>query len=71
MAQTLRASAHGFTFGDRVAALWTSVKAAHARRKVYRQTYAELAGLSDKELADLGLHRSGIRRIALEHAYGL
>lgn len=41
-----------------------------ARRKVYRQTLAELRSLSDRELGDLGMHRSMLTRIALEAAYG-
>lgn len=70
MATTLRAPAQTITFGDRVSALVASAKAAYARRQVYRQTVNELVGLSDRELADLGLHRSHIRSIAREHAYG-
>lgn len=41
------------------------------RRRIYRQTVAELAALSDHELADLGIHRSHIRRIADETARNL
>lgn len=43
---------------------------AYARRKVYTNTVRELSGLSGRELSDLGLSRSGIRRAALEAAYG-
>jgi len=43
---------------------------AAAQRKIYRATVAELSELSNRELADLGLHRSMIKRIALEAAYG-
>ena len=38
------------------------------RRRVYKQTVAELSGLSGRELADLGIGRSQIRAIALEAA---
>ncbi|MGA9434657.1 MAG: DUF1127 domain-containing protein [Roseobacter sp.] len=41
-----------------------------ARRKVYRATYHELSMLTDRDLADLGIPRSNIRRLALEAAYG-
>ncbi|ASM72763.1 MULTISPECIES: DUF1127 domain-containing protein [Roseobacteraceae] len=41
-----------------------------AKRAVYRKTFNELASLGDRDLADLGLHRSHIRRIATEAAYG-
>ncbi|ETD84088.1 DUF1127 domain-containing protein [Rhodobacter capsulatus] len=48
----------------------TSIREALARRKVYRQTLAELRSLSNRELNDLGMHRSMLTRIALEAAYG-
>ena len=38
------------------------------RRKVYRTTFNELQNLSNRELSDLGIGRSEIRRIALEAA---
>jgi uncharacterized protein YjiS (DUF1127 family) len=41
-----------------------------ARRRVYRQTYTELSALSTRELADLGITRSMISRLAYEAAYG-
>jgi len=37
---------------------------------VYRATYNALRELSDRELADLSLSRSMIKRVALEAAYG-
>ena len=53
-------------FGQFVASLREGL----ARRKVYRQTLAELRSLSERELSDLGMHRSMLTRIALEAAYG-
>lgn len=41
-----------------------------AARKVYRQTYAELSTLSQRELDDLGIARANIDEIAREAAYG-
>ncbi len=41
-----------------------------AIRRSYRTTLAELQTLSNRELADLGLHRSELRRIAWESAQG-
>ena len=35
----------------------------------YRNCVSELAALSDRELRDLGLHRSMIRSLAYEQAY--
>ncbi len=45
-------------------ALRTSI----ARRRVYNRTVAELAPLSERDLADIGIGRSDIRRIAMEEA---
>ena len=38
--------------------------------RLFRRTKAELAGLSDRELADLGLNRSMITSVAHEAVYG-
>jgi uncharacterized protein YjiS (DUF1127 family) len=40
------------------------------RRRVARTTYTELSSLSDRELADLGLIRCDLRRVAREAARG-
>ncbi|MBZ4022269.1 hypothetical protein CKO11_07340 [Rhodobacter sp. TJ_12] len=53
-----------------MAQIVATVREALARRKVYRQTLAELRSLSERELSDLGMHRSMLTRIALEAAYG-
>lgn len=42
-----------------------------ARAAVYRQTIRELNALTARDLADLGIHRSMISRIAHEAAYGV
>lgn len=52
------------------ATLVATVREGLARRKVYRQTLSELKSLSERELNDLGIHRSMLTRIALEAAYG-
>lgn len=36
----------------------------------YRSTVAALADLNDAQLADMGVHRSEIKRIAIEAVYG-
>lgn len=56
-------------FYGAVARFADAARTRHARRRVYRMTYAELAGLSNRNLADLGLVRSEIPRIAREAAY--
>ena len=64
-------------YADRARSGWQSrwtaamidLRARMARHRLYRQTRHELAVLSDRELADLGLHRSEIGRIAWQAAY--
>ncbi len=55
----------------RIAATFKSVAARIATYRVYRKTVSELSELSTRELDDLGLSRSMIKRTALEAAYGL
>lgn len=50
--------------------LLAGLRDALARRKVYRDTLRELKSLSNRELADLGIHRAMITRVATEAAYG-
>lgn len=38
--------------------------------RLYRATIAELSALSERELSDLGIHRSMIRSIARQAIYG-
>lgn len=40
-----------------------------ARYRTYRRTVDELESLNDRELSDLGIHRSMIRGIAYRAAY--
>ena len=35
----------------------------------YRKTYRELASLSDRDLADIGINRGMIEQIAFDHTY--
>lgn len=46
-----------------------AMKQALARRKVYHATFSELSALTDRDLKDLGICRSTIKRIAMEAAY--
>lgn len=55
---------------DRVAAFFTALRDSRQRYRMYRQTVNELSALSDRDLHDLGLHRSSIDGVALEAAYG-
>lgn len=60
----------GASFGDYFRAMVQVTREALERRAVYRATLTELNELSGRELADLGIHRSAIKSIALEAAYG-
>ncbi|MEM8578487.1 MAG: DUF1127 domain-containing protein [Pseudomonadota bacterium] len=52
-----------------VARIATAARTRHARRRVYRATFAELAGLNNRELADVGLTRGDIKRVSREAAW--
>ena len=56
--------------GDRLRAAMQQFREARARRALYRQTVNELAVLSDRDLADLGIARTEIHDLARVHAYG-
>lgn len=62
------ASANGVF--DRVTVALKSLRDAYERRRTFKRTLAELNSLSRRELADLGIERSMITRVALEAAYG-
>ncbi|WP_420005764.1 DUF1127 domain-containing protein [Arenibacterium sp. LLYu02] len=53
-----------------LAQMTQSIRAKYAQYRLYRETLSELNALSGRELADLGLNRSMLKRIALEAAYG-
>lgn len=44
------------------------LRRAQERRKVYKDTFHELSQLTDRDLADLGIPRSNIGRLAREAA---
>ena len=51
-----------------LAEYFQTAAARHAARRVYRTTFYELNALSNRELADLGMHRSELKRVAWEAA---
>lgn len=51
---------------ERTGALVQRLRKAWNDHATYRRTVNELSALSDRELADLGLHRSNIRQTALD-----
>ncbi len=69
MAHVLSTSAiNGLTLSGRFRHLLDRLRELRARRKRYGDTMAELSALSDRGLADLGIARCDISRIAREHA---
>lgn len=50
----------------RVEKMVEDYRANAVKRRAFKQTYRELNALSSRELADLGINRSMIKRIALE-----
>lgn len=65
--------AHALTFDAGLArptGLLAGLRRTLAARMLVRRTRAELAVLSDRDLADLGIHRGDIGRIAREAVYG-
>lgn len=53
-----------------LAAFFAGWREAMLRDRVYRQTVKELSRLSDRELADIGIHRSMISQVAYDGAHG-
>ena len=56
--------------GQRVVGHWPELGERLALYRQYRATLDELMTLSDRELADIGMHRSNLREIAKAHVYG-
>lgn len=50
--------------------LFASLRDRWDRYMTYRRTYAQLSRLSSRDLADLGISRNMISRMAREAAYG-
>jgi uncharacterized protein YjiS (DUF1127 family) len=59
---------HGPSLRDRLANLRDALAHRAAKRKAYRQTFDELSRVSDRDLADMGIHRSMIPAIAQQAA---
>lgn len=58
----------GITLADRWANVLANVADAYSKRKKYRTTLYELSDLTNRELADIGINRSMIQRLAMEAA---
>ncbi|WP_224815330.1 DUF1127 domain-containing protein [Hasllibacter sp. MH4015] len=58
------------SFGTRITEMGAHAVEAYRNWRVYRNTLNELSDMSAREMADLGINPTMIRRIALEAAYG-
>lgn len=56
-------------FAARISAALDTIRTRFERRRVYKRTLTELQSLSSRELADLGLNRSSLNRVAYQAAY--
>ena len=63
-----RVSGNGLA--ERIGAIVKSFRLAAQRRAVYHQTVRELSGLTNRELADLGIARLNIEEVAHAAAFG-
>lgn len=70
MATMNTTAAADFGLIARVRSLAEAMAEARGRRRVYDETRRELGGLSNRDLADLGIDRVMIAQIAHEAAYG-
>lgn len=65
-----RSTAARLGLADRIASLVKMAQDSRRRNAVYRQTVYELNQLTERELNDLGIHRSMIATVAREAANG-
>lgn len=70
MAQTITNIQPDFGFTKRVQAFVAAYREARLEQQKYNQTFRELDGLSDRELADIGIRRGDIADIARRHVFG-
>jgi uncharacterized protein YjiS (DUF1127 family) len=69
-ATAARADAGLLTGPERTLGTWTAIKNAWSRHRAYRATIAELGGLTDRLLADIGTNRGDLERAARRGVYG-
>ena len=58
-------AAHPSVFAQ-ISAFFEGAATRYKQHRLYRATFDELSALSNRELADLGLNRSDLRRVSLE-----
>jgi uncharacterized protein YjiS (DUF1127 family) len=65
------ARADGLAGPERTLGIWTAgLREAWRRHRAYRATIAELDGLTDRLLADIGTNRADLERAARRGVYG-
>ncbi|WP_370401872.1 DUF1127 domain-containing protein [Sulfitobacter sp. JB4-11] len=64
MAYLNQTSAPHSSFMTRVSSVLSTMVARYRQNRMYRETYNGLNALTDRELADLGLHRSQLANTA-------
>lgn len=64
------ASIHHAEFGQARPGLFARLNGAISDYRLYRRTLAELEGLSNRELRDLGISRFAVRQVAYDAVYG-
>ena len=69
MAATQHITLNTTSLGARIAAFVESKREDYAKWRLFRKSLGELRSLSNRDLADLGLHRSELKRVALEAVY--
>ncbi|UWQ90086.1 DUF1127 domain-containing protein [Aliisedimentitalea scapharcae] len=69
MAMTSEISTRRGTLTSNPLAFVDTLVARFSRYAMFRRTMNELSALSDRELSDLGLSRSQLRRVAHQAAY--
>lgn len=67
--QTLTFGVAGSGISDRISGWIAAARENLHCRKVYHETLRELSALSTRDLRDLGLNQSELKRIAHEAAY--
>ena len=66
--QTTATSGQRAGFGEWIRRMLEIQRVQRRRRAIYHRTVRELAGLTDRELRDLGLWRGNLRGVAWEAA---
>ena len=67
MAQAITNIETDFGFARRVQAFIATYREARLEQQKFNETFRELNGLSDRELADIGIRRGDIEDIARAH----